>query len=353
MSRLLAGALLTTSVAVLAAQTGGACNRECLIGVTEAYLSAMVARDPARAPVTAGVRFTQNTRPMTLGQGVWESIKGVRGYKLFVTDPTTGQVALYTVVDGAERPGLLALRLKVDGQRMSEIESVSVGIGQTGFGSVDSLVTVDPVWTAVLAPVHRRPRAAMVDIANRYFETLEKNLVDHVPFAPDCLRVENGMITAGRAGAPGLAGLGCRENVNHPMWNYITQIAPRRHLVVDEERGLVSGMYMFRHGGTEPTYTLPGGEVVKHSEAMLRRQAGALQNRRRPYPPDRGRDGRRARSRRLIRVVKPANACEPLTSRGRWRTFAAVPSRRHASSCFCLRRSAASPSCARCSASMA
>ena len=25
---------------------------------------------------------------MALGQGLWESIKGVRGYKLFVTDPT-------------------------------------------------------------------------------------------------------------------------------------------------------------------------------------------------------------------------------------------------------------------------
>jgi hypothetical protein len=210
---------------------------------------------------------------MKLGQGVWETIKGVRGYRLFVTDPVAGQVALYTVIDGAERPGLLTLRMKVDGQRISEIESVYVGIGQTGFGSVDNLVTVDPVWNAVLPPAQRRQRAEMVDIANRYFETLEKNIVDHVPFTSDCLRVENGVVTAGRAGAPGLAGLGCRENVNHPMWNYITQIAPRRHLVVDEERGLVSGMYMFRHGGTEPTYTLPNGEVVKHSEPMLRRQA--------------------------------------------------------------------------------
>jgi hypothetical protein len=260
-------------VGVVRGQTDGACNRDCLIRLTDAYLSAMVARDPAKAPVTANVRFTQNTRPMTLGQGVWESIKGVRSYKLFVTDPTAGQVALYTVVDGGERPGLLTLRMKVDGQRISEIESVYVGIGQTGFGSVDNLVTVDPVWTAVLPSARRRPRAEMVDIANRYFETLEKNIVDHVPFTTDCLRVENGMTTAGRAGAPGLAGLGCRENVNHPMWNYITQISPRRHLVVDEERGLVSGMYMFRHGGTEPTYTLPSGEVVKHSEAMLRRQA--------------------------------------------------------------------------------
>jgi hypothetical protein len=270
---LIAGVMLTIGMAVGGAQGTGACNRECLIGLTDACLAAMVARDPAKAPVTANVRFTQNTRPTSLGQGVWESIKGVRGYKLFVADPSAGQVALYTVVDGAERPGLLTLRLKVEGQRISEIESVYVGIGQTGFGSVDNLVTVDPVWTAVLPPAQRRPRAEMIDIANRYFETLEKNIVDHVPFTANCLRIENGMTTAGRAGAPGLAGLGCRENVNHPMWNYITQISPRRHLVVDEERGLVSGMYMFRHGGTEPTYTLPSGEVVKHSEAMLRRQA--------------------------------------------------------------------------------
>jgi hypothetical protein len=269
----LAGAMMTMTVAVAGAQTSSACNRECLIGLTEAYLSAMVARDTAKAPVTANVRFTQNTRPMTLGEGVWESIKGVRGYKLFVTDPAAGQVALYTVVDGAERPGLLTLRMKVEERRISEIESVYVGIGQTGFGSVDNLVTVDPVWTAVLPPAQRRPRAEMVDIANRYFETLEKNIVDHVPFTTNCLRIENGVQTAGRAAAPGLAGLGCRENVNHPMWNYITQIAPRRHLVVDEERGLVSGMYMFRHCGTEPTYTLPSGEVVKHGEAMLRKQA--------------------------------------------------------------------------------
>lgn len=270
---LVAAAIVAAAVATSRAQSPEPCSRPCLIALTENYLAAMVARDPAKAPVTPTVRFTENTQPLTLGQGLWESITGVRGYKLYVTDATTQQVALYTVVDGAERPGLLTLRLKVEGRRFSEIESVYVGIGQTGFGSVDSLVTVDPVWTDVLPEAQRRPRAELIDIANRYLDTLEKNIVDHVPFTANCLRVENGVVTAGRAGAPGLAGLGCRENVNHPMWNYITQINPRRHLVVDEARGLVSGMYMFRHGGTEPTYTLPSGEVVKHGEAMLRRQA--------------------------------------------------------------------------------
>jgi len=84
---LLAGAMVTIALVVVGAQRSGACDRACLIVLTEAYLSAMVAHDPAKAPVTANARFTQNTRPMTLGQGVWESIKGVRGYKLSPTRP--------------------------------------------------------------------------------------------------------------------------------------------------------------------------------------------------------------------------------------------------------------------------
>lgn len=249
------------------------CDRDCLIGVTNAYLAAMVARDPAQAPVAAGVRFTENTRPLALGQGVWETVTGVRDYTLYVADPTAGQVALYTVIDTAERPGLLALRLEVEDRLISEVESVYVGIGQTGFGSVDTLVEADPIWSAVVPPEQRRSREELIDIADRYFETLEKQIADHVPFTDDCLRIENGVQTAGRTGGQGLAALGCRENVNHPLWNYITAITPRRYLVVDEERGLVSGMFMFRHGGTYESYTLPSGEVVPHSEAARRQQS--------------------------------------------------------------------------------
>jgi hypothetical protein len=251
----------------------GACNRECLIGVTEAYLAAMVAHDPARAPVAKAVKFTENARALALGQGAWQTITGVRSYKLYAVDPTAGQVALYTVIDGAERPALLTLRVKVENRLVTEVESVHVVPGQRGFGSVDGLAQVAPVWSAVLPPEKRRSRAEMISIADRYFETLEKQLVDYVPFTGDCLRIENGIQTANRPGAQGLAALGCRENVNHPVWTYITAIDPRRYLVVDEERGLVSGMFMFRHGGTYDSYTLPSGEVVPLSEAQRRKQA--------------------------------------------------------------------------------
>lgn len=249
------------------------CDRECLIGMTEAYLAAMVARDPALAPVAGDVKFTENTRELALGAGAWETVTGIRDYKLYVTDPAAGQVALYTVTDGETRPGLLALRMRVADRRITEVESVYVGIGGGGFGSADTLVEVSPVWSEVLAPERRRSREELIDIADRYFETLEKQLIDHVPFTDDCLRIENGTQTAGRTGGQGIAALSCRENVNHPLWTYITAVQPRRYLVVDEERGVVSGMFMFRHGGTYDSYTLPSGEVVPLSEAARRRQS--------------------------------------------------------------------------------
>jgi hypothetical protein len=255
------------------AENAEACDRECLIGVTDAYLVAMVARDPAQAPVAETVRFTENTRPLALGEGAWETILGVRDYQLYVADPAAGQVALYTVIDEEERPALLALRVRVEDRRITEVESVRVGIGQTGFGSVDDLIEPAPIWNDVLPPEQQRPREELIAIADRYFETLEKQLIDYVPFTDDCLRIENGVQTAGRAGAQGLAALGCRENVNHPLWTYITAVQPRRYLVVDEERGLVSGMFMFRHGGTYDSYTLPSGEVVPLSEAAMRKQS--------------------------------------------------------------------------------
>lgn len=268
-------ATLVTGLALAGSATAAqSCDRACLVSTTEAYLAAMVAHDPARAPVAAQVKFTENTHAMPLGQGsAWTTTTGVQGYKVYITDPAAGQVALYTVVDGKERPGILTLRVKVQDRRITEVESVYVGVGLTGFSSLDNLKTVAPVWNDVLPPAKRRSREELIAITDRYFETLQEGRKDYVPFTADCLRVENGMITAGNPKAQGIGAMGCRENVNQPIWAYITEIRPRRYLAVDVERGLVSGMFMFRHAGTEKTYVNDKGETVPFGEAMLRKQA--------------------------------------------------------------------------------
>ncbi len=251
-----------------------ACDRECLIGVSEAYLAAMVAHDPARAPVAQGIKFTENTNVLALGEGsAWTGVTGVRDYKVYVADADAGQVALYTVIDGAERPGLLTLRLKIEDRLITEAETVYVGIGLTGFGSVDNLAEAAPTWSEIVPPERRRSREEMIEITDLYFQTLEEGHKDFIPFTDDCLRVENGMITAGNPESTGIGAMACRENLNQPIWAYITHVNPRRYLAIDEERGLVSGMFMFRHTGTESSYVNDAGETVPFSEAMLRVQS--------------------------------------------------------------------------------
>jgi hypothetical protein len=250
------------------------CDRTCLIGLTDTYLAAMVAHDPARAPVAATARFTENTHVTKLGEGsAWTNATGMQGYKVYVTDPNAGQVALYSVMEGKERPAILTLRIKVQDKRITEIESVYVGIGQSGLSSLDNLKEAAPVWNEVLPPAKRRTREQMIAITDRYFATLEDGHKDYIPFTDDCLRVENGVITAGNAQGQGIGAMGCKDNLNQPIWAYITHVQPRRYLAVDVERGLVSGMFMFRHAGTESSYVNAQGQTVPFSAAMLKKQA--------------------------------------------------------------------------------
>jgi len=270
------GLVILGAAAALAGTARAAqdCDRSCLIGLSDAYLAAMVAHDPARAPVAATARFTENTRLLKLGEGkAWSNVRRMQGYKVYVADPDAGQVALYTVMDGRERPAILTLRLKVADRRITEIETVYVGIGETGLGSLDNLKVAAPVWNEVLPAAQRRSRAEMIAITDRYFATLQDGHKDYIPFTPDCLRVENGVMTAGNRQAQGIGALGCRENLNQPIWAYITQVKPRRYLAVDVERGLVSGMFMFRHAGTQASYINDKGETVPFSAAMLKKQA--------------------------------------------------------------------------------
>jgi hypothetical protein len=257
-----------------AAQAGPDCDRSCLIGITDEYLAALSLRDAEEAPVAATVKFTENTHPLKLGEGsAWTNVTGVQDYRIYVADPDAGQIALYTVLDGKDRPAIYTLRMKVVNKRITEIESVYVGIGQSGMASLDNLKTAAPVWNEELPQKKRRTREEMIAITDKYFTTLEDNVKDIIPFTDDCLRVENGTMTAGNPKGSGIGAMSCKDNLNQPIWAYITHVQPRRYLVVDVERGLVSGMFMFRHGGEQTSYVDDKGETVPFSEAMLKKQA--------------------------------------------------------------------------------
>jgi hypothetical protein len=241
-----------------------ACDRVCLLGYVNRYVTALVGNDPGLAPFAHSARFTENAQALELGDGLWNTATGRPGdYRLVVADGTTGQAGFYLIMEESGQPVWLAGRLKVEARRISELETVVVRKG-SGFGNFD-LDAPAAVWNEILAPEQRRSREALIEIADKYLEALDENLADFATFDDHCKRVENGVQTAnapdanlGTADGPNVAVMSCRDNINSMMWRYITDIDPRRYLVVDEDRGIVFGVFMFHHDGSNASTEIPG-----------------------------------------------------------------------------------------------
>ena len=242
------------------------CDRACLEGFVDGYMSALVAHEPGRLPLAKGARFTENGQTLQLGDGLWGTIEAREGYTLAFADPQAGQVGAFVTVKESGKDQLLGVRLKVASGRIAEIETIVVRPKPGGvFGEPLSLKD-KPIFHQALTPSQRRPRAELIRVANSYFEGLEKATETLTPFDEDCQRIENGVVTANNpdpGGGMPVWKLGCRAQFATHFSQFITHIRERRFPVVDEERGLVYAMVFFDHAGRMKTQTLADGTVSK------------------------------------------------------------------------------------------
>jgi hypothetical protein len=257
------------------AATGTAdCDRVCLEGIAESYITALVAHDPAKAPLAADARYTENGVELALPDGLWRTAESVGRYRLFVADVQHGTVAFFVKAQENGAPLLVATRLGVVGRRIAEIESLASRLTTTVGGGPSGLPREDQLgdeprrqFVATLPSSERHSREQLAAIVNRYFTGLENNTGDKPPpFAPDCLRLENGTQTTGRplaeGATPGPLNYGCQEAFGLGYYHEDTRIRSRRILAVDEERGLVYAGVCFDHDATVRSYALKNGRTV-------------------------------------------------------------------------------------------
>lgn len=241
------------------------CDYACLTGFVDQYLNALVAHDPGRLPVAAHVKFTENTIPLKLGDALWGTISGMGTYKIYFADPQAGQVGCECTIRENGTPAIFVLRLKVVGQKITEIETV-VRRGAEPAQNLEKFGQPNPVWLQPLAPSEHTPRAEMLKATNQYFEGIVHLSGDIVPFDEKCNRILDGTQDTNNPsynegwakGAYNPAALGCRENMNTKIWAYIKSVDPRRFMIVDEKMGIVFGFFMFNHPGTVLTADVPG-----------------------------------------------------------------------------------------------
>ena len=257
------------------AQTGS-CNRECLIGIAEQYLDALAAKDAKRLTLaTPGVKYTENGQRLLLGDGLWNSITARGTYKLHVADPTAGQVVTFSTMRENGTPLIVAVRLKVENRRLSEIET-QVARSEGGAKNLEAMGQPREAFARLTPQADRMSRADLVRIANMYFSGMQLNDgKGKYPFGDDCDRIENGGKTTNAAGRAGQARpdpktatsysamWSCREQFESGLIHFVSRIRDRRYVAVDEERGLVVAFAFFDHdAGPSRNFKTPDGRSV-------------------------------------------------------------------------------------------
>jgi len=242
----------------------GSCDRECLKGMVDTYIDAMVANDVGTAPFSSDVKYTENTEVLRLGEGLWESATAAsQSFRIYVPDPVSRQIGFMTVVTAGDTNRLLGLRLKVENDEISEVEHLVASIGENNLASFE---TPRPSLVTALASEKRIPRELMLVIAASYYDALIQSSGDATLFADNCERRENGMITAGGSG-PGFGGAprqSCYDQMDSRTFTYITGIDLQRVWIADEVTGLVYGISQFRHAFETNEFQVYGrdGEIT-------------------------------------------------------------------------------------------
>ena len=245
------------------------CDRQCLYGFVDQYLQALVAKDPSRLPWAKSVRFTENNVVLDVGDGLWGTISGLGPEDVRAADPANGQVMYMGVVAEHGIQSFLALRMKVDDHKISEVETIvdRQGMGPGPFGDPATIQPL-PILLADVPPEQRTLRAKMTALADGYFNTLQLN-DGHIftVFDPACSRRENGVWTASdphpdlKSTYSQFGKYSCEEGFKLGNYRWDDRLRARRFPLVDEEKGLILAGGFIDHSARLEKYTTTDGVV--------------------------------------------------------------------------------------------
>jgi hypothetical protein len=251
---LVLGAVALLSQPVRAAN----CDKACLEGIAAAYVAAYLKHDVTLAPFAPHVRYSENSAEMSFPDGTWDTVTEEVDTPLVLSDPATGQIGIYTSVLQRQTQGFLAVRLRVRNRHISEVEQIiatkrNVSAPPVPMG--DALqYHRDPALRAIVPEAQRLSRAAIRQLANGYFSTLQYNTgeIRGTRFAPSAVRHENGIPYSD-----------LEKGFKSGRYRYNNRVRDRDCFLVDEERGFTMCRGFIDHKGVLDEYTMTDGTAAK------------------------------------------------------------------------------------------
>ena len=251
---LLAGGLLapTESVAQIS------CSREGLQRAVDLYIAAQSAGDTAALPLPPGVGYVENMAPVNINVGVIKTAMKIDHHRSLL-DPASCQTFTEVIVTNKEKPYVLGTRLRVNRDKIAEIEIVWTTTGYWLFNADNYLkYSSSEDWGPI--PANKRDtRNTLVAAASAYLDAFLEGRKDLVPWGYPCVRTEGGMYT-GKGSPTDSCDVGVPSGVN---------IANRR-FVVDETIGSVVVFCTFGAGSAGGGSGAPDTHLFRVEGGKLR-----------------------------------------------------------------------------------
>jgi hypothetical protein len=254
----LVGLMLTA--ALFAPEAGFAqvsCTREGLQRAVDLYVAAQTAGDTSGLPLATGLGYFENIARADIDKGLIRTAMKIDHHRSLL-DPATCQTFTEVIVTNKEKPYVLGTRLRVNRDRIAEIEILWTTTGYWLFNADSYLKwSSSEKWDVI--PANRRDsRETLVAAANAYLDAFLEGKKDLVPWGYPCNRTEGGMHT-GKGVPEDSCDVGVPSGVN---------IANRR-FIVDDTIGSVVVFCTFGAGS-------PGGGSGAPDTHLFRVENGKL-----------------------------------------------------------------------------
>ena len=234
------------------------CSREGLQRAADLYLAAQTSGDMSALPLANGLGYFENAARVDINGGVIKTAMKI-DHQRSVLDPSTCQTFTEVIVTDKAKPYVLGTRLRVNHDKIAEIEILWTTTGYWLFNAENYLkYSSAESWTPV--PASRRDtRDTLVAAANAYLDAFLEGKKDLVPWGYPCNRTEGGAHTG--TGSPmDSCDVGVPSGVN---------IANRR-FIVDREMGAVVVFCTFGAGGPNGGSGSPDTHFFRVENGKLR-----------------------------------------------------------------------------------
>ncbi len=238
--------LLTAFALSGTAHAQNTCDEDCMITIAKQYMTEVATQDWSKLPWAERVRYTENNVAMMIGDGFWGAGPSTSGTPYILADTDTGNVLWYGRTEEHGQAAYHALRLKVAGGRISEVESL---LGREGtpdvFAPLDTYRLDETFSETVAKPADRNDLITLVD---GYFDS--KQLNDgtlRTTIGANCTQLVNGANLTHGANPKAQVAEGCKAQLEIGLYKPVERIRARRYAVVDPARGVVAALSLEDH----------------------------------------------------------------------------------------------------------